>query len=60
MPFIRHPIAWELARAQRHCVTTFDDGDALGDGAAVSDALAAVSSGSNIVADWRFPVPMFK
>lgn len=60
MPFIRHPIAYEYQRCQRYCMTMGDDGVALGDGAAVDDGIAALASGTLVVADWRFPVPMFK
>ena len=61
MPFIRHPIAWEFARAQRYCTTTYDNGIALGDGHGDdTQALVAISSGSNVAFDWRFPSPMFR
>ena len=58
--FIRWPLALEYAHAMRMCQTLADDGDAIGDGAAVADALSAIASGTLVVADWRFPVAMRK
>lgn len=60
VPFIRRPIADELLRAQRYCISTFDDGVTPAHNQGNAQALvAAANSAGDMVANWRFPISMY-
>ena len=54
LPFLQVPFSEEMRRCQRYCETTFPNQQQPGNNLGNQHSLAAVSSGVNVVADWRF------